>query len=60
MWICQKVEFSVSLEIEHFVGLQDCPQHRVAEICVCMCLATKARLCWLKASESVTHFVKHS
>lgn len=54
MCICQKVELAVSLETEHFVGLWYCTQQRLAETCVRMYAATKAKLSWLKVSESIT------
>lgn len=60
MCICQKVELTVSLETEHFVGLWYCTQQRWAELCVCMYTATKARPSWLKVSVSITPLVKNS
>lgn len=58
MCICQKVELTVSLETEHFVGLWHCTQQRWAELCVCMYTATKAGPSWLKVSVSITPLVK--
>lgn len=60
MYVCQKVELTVSVETEHFVVLWYCTQQRLAEICVCMYAATKARLSWLKVSASIRRLVKYS